>query len=82
MFRENLPSWLRLDPSRLPSNVPVECSEEQESAIRALGVTSGFRRFNKRQASLEPDLIKVLPIPIHQDVGMAELESMIKVLTS
>lgn len=81
MFGENLPSWLRLDPSRLPSNVPVECSEEQESAIRALGVTSGFRRFNKRQASLEPDLIKVLPIPIHQDVGMAELESMIKVLT-
>ena len=80
MLADYMPGWLRLDASRLPSNVPVESSDEQEGAMRRLGVTSGFRRFNRRQSVAEQDLVRVLPIPIHQDVKQSVLESMIKVL--
>lgn len=80
MFEAYLPDWLRFDPLRLPSNVPLECSMEQEAGMKALGASAGFRRFNRRQACEHTDLVKVLPVPIHQDVSIAELEVMIKVL--
>lgn len=56
---------------RLPSCLPIE-SKIKEEQISALGLSTGKRHF-----LLNSSLLKVLPLPIHQDVERSFLEKII-----
>lgn len=61
-------SWLVKPLGRLPPVVPVECLfTEQE--VSGMGITSGCRMFERINTDGGRCLVKVLPIPIHQDVS-------------
>ena len=54
---------------RLPSVVPVLVKDElSESEIHQYGLSSGFRMFERIEENKSRELLKVLPVPIHQDV--------------
>jgi len=76
------PRWLKTDPDRLPCNVPVECTEETEMKVRALGITSGLRHFNKNQDIRHMEMVKVMPVPIHQGIPQETVEKIIELLTT
>lgn len=81
-IRPFMPDRLRLDPDRLPSNVPVECGETVERELRRLGLSSGFRRFNRNLAVpvSANTMAPVLPIPLHRQVPLPAFESWLRVL--
>lgn len=60
-------SWLLKPLNWLPPVVPVECrlTEKEDTETR---ISSGFRMFERIKADGVRCLVKVLPIPIHQDV--------------
>ena len=66
---------------RLPSVVPVLVKDElSESEIHQYGISSGFRMFERIEDNSRRELIKVLPVPIHQDTTSSWLVNLIKKL--
>lgn len=59
--------WLQVPSDRLPPVVPIP-NALTETTIRALGISSGFRRIERLERNGNRSLQMVLPIPIHQDV--------------
>ena len=62
---------------RLPSVVPIHF-KQLESKIYEYGISSGFRMFERIKGNSERALLKVLPVPIHQDVTVIWLDNFIK----
>lgn len=73
------PSCLKRLNDRLPCVVPValrdDCNGEQLAFN--IGISSGIRTFEHVSPSGVSELIRVLPLPIHQDVTCSQLSEMI-----
>lgn len=66
---------------RLPTVVPVE-SEIEETTLHQLGVSSGYRMFEIIKDDGSHRIIKVLPLPVFQDVDTNWLMDMRNLLLS
>jgi putative PLP-dependent aminotransferase (TIGR04422 family) len=66
------PSWLSRSAERLPCAVPVLVDVGPE-LVHELGLTAGMRTMEKVEDNGTRTLVKVLPIPIHQDVSLVWL---------
>ena len=73
VMRQLLPSWLILNETRLPTVVPVAVKAEQGEALLALGFSTGFRHFERVTQEGAREVVKLFPIPIHQDVPLGVL---------
>lgn len=67
--------WVRRDPLRLPPVVPVN-TPLPDSDIVNLGISSGSRQFTLYNGS-STSFRRVLPLPIHQDVDINWLTSIV-----
>jgi putative PLP-dependent aminotransferase (TIGR04422 family) len=65
---------------RLPTVVPVEC-EMEETQLNHLGVTSGYRIFEFIKEDGTHKMIKVLPLPVHQEVDANWLMDMCNIIS-
>jgi putative PLP-dependent aminotransferase (TIGR04422 family) len=74
LVRDLLPSWLVPDEDRLPSVVPVIASEEQGRALSALGFSASFRHFERIESNGTRSVVRMFPIPVHQDVPISILD--------
>lgn len=68
----NAPAWLSKPVDRLPPVVPVEIHLSNEELERS-GLHAGYRYFERVSDSRERGSVRVLPIPIHQNVSQAWL---------
>jgi putative PLP-dependent aminotransferase (TIGR04422 family) len=73
-------NWLPFSQNRLPSVVPIE-NDLPETVIQSLGIASGYR-IMERFIGNKSDLVKVLPIPIHQGTSIVWLENILKQLNT
>lgn len=76
------PKWLPTPEDRLPCVVPVLLSEscDAEALAGQAGISSG-QRMMECSSMADPDgLVRVLPIPIHQDVSFSQLDVMINLI--
>lgn len=69
--------WLQKPVDRLPPVVPVQL-ELPERIAKDLGISSGYRLFERLNSSGSRSLEKVLPVPIHQDVTESWLTGILK----
>jgi putative PLP-dependent aminotransferase (TIGR04422 family) len=65
--------WLSKPSDRLPPVVPVSV-DLPESALRSMGISSGYRMIEKINAGGDRQLARVVPIPIHQEVPLSWLQ--------
>jgi putative PLP-dependent aminotransferase (TIGR04422 family) len=72
-------SWLQKPSNRLPSVVPIDCLIP-ENEIITIGLMAGSRTIEQLQQDGTRKLIKVIPIPIHQDLGIEDVKKIIGVL--
>ncbi len=64
--------WLQKPLNRLSPVVPVECALSEEEILEC-GIATGYRMFEKIDKYGDRELVKVLPVPIHQDISLHEL---------
>jgi putative PLP-dependent aminotransferase (TIGR04422 family) len=69
------PNWLPVPEDRLPCVVPVVLSEKCDGEVlaRQAGISSGQRMIECPSIAGHAGLVRVLPIPIHQDVSISQL---------
>lgn len=67
--------WLPRPSTRLPPVVPIVL-DMQEATLREWGITSGTRAIERIDNDGNRSLIRVIPVPIHQDVPMPWLVSL------
>jgi putative PLP-dependent aminotransferase (TIGR04422 family) len=79
MVRPHLPSWLETAPGRIPTAIPVVVDSDQATALERIGFTTGVRHM-ERVRSGHRDLVRLFPIPVHQDVPLAALERALAVV--
>mgnify|MGYP000724551603 CR=1 FL=1 len=68
----NAPSWLSKPSGRLPPVVPVQINLS-DADVKRFRFRAGYRHFERVSSTGQRELLKVLPIPIHQDVPLAWL---------
>jgi putative PLP-dependent aminotransferase (TIGR04422 family) len=68
--------WLQKPHNRLPPVVPVECTLTDEEVLEC-GISTGYRMFERVDKYGGRQLIKTLPIPIHQDISLDKFAFMI-----
>lgn len=68
------PDWLTYNPNRLPIVVPIDVVIPIER-VKKLGLTAGYRMFERVYADGSTELVKLLPIPIHQGVSLKWLNT-------
>lgn len=73
-----VPSWVRIAEGRLPCVVPLDCSDATAQRLRLVGMAMDPRHFNRGQDATHPDLVKVLPLPIHQQVSTEALHRVVE----
>ncbi len=66
------PEGLRILDHRLPCVVPVAVSETQARRLTELGISTGFRHFERTNGGGR-ELLRLFPIPVHMDVSDATL---------
>ena len=69
-----LPDWLELPENRLPSVIPVVATKAQSELLIDKGFYSGLRSFEKFNKEGASELVRLFPLPIHQDVPCELLE--------
>jgi putative PLP-dependent aminotransferase (TIGR04422 family) len=77
-----VPKWLTIASDRLPCVIPVVLKESCDGGKVALeaGISSGQRMIERNPTKKNYELVRVLPIPIHQDVSYKQLEIVIDFL--
>ena len=78
------PKWLKRLNDRLPCVVPVSLNDDCNGERLAIniGISSGIRTFEHITPCGVSELIRVLPLPIHQDVTRSQLSELIKCLAA
>jgi putative PLP-dependent aminotransferase (TIGR04422 family) len=74
-------TWLQKPTNRLPSVIPINCLL-CENDIISNGLTAGSRMFEKLKPDGTRELIKVIPVPIHQDINELDLYKIINKITN
>lgn len=69
------PTWLPKPQKRWPCAVPVEVSDKQALELIGLGLSTGLRHFQRIRPGGTEELLRVFPIPIHQQVPEAVLQN-------
>ena len=72
------PGWLKFSDDRLPCAVPVELPKANDRQLIVNGHTISPRHFNVGQNANDANFVKVIPIPIHQDFSLSDIESLLK----
>lgn len=78
LARQLAPSWLRVPEDRLPCVMPLEHSGTAAKQLRLAGMSTDPRHFNRGQDATQPDLVKVLPLPIHQQISFEVLHQIVE----
>ncbi len=73
--------WLQRQPNRLPPVVPLSRDLLSDSTIQRLGISSGYRMIERVESDNGRSMIKVLPVPIHQEVPVSWLQRIINRLS-
>ena len=60
--------------------IPVEVSDEEVKLLSDIGLKIGLRTF-QRIDNNESSLVKLFPIPVHQDIPCELLDKTLKVLS-
>ena len=68
------PKWLPESADRFPSNFPVEFSPQLLDALLGSGFPVDSRHFNSGCSTDDQDWIKVIRVPLHQDMPLAQVE--------
>jgi len=76
----NAPAWLSKPVDRLPPVVPAHINLSNEELER-FGFRAKYRHFEQVFGSGERSIVKVLPIPIHQDVPQTWLADIQKIFS-
>lgn len=72
------PSWLTRAAGRYPPVVPVEVrAADGEAVARDFGLSAGMRYFDRVGTHGGHHLVKLLPVPIHQDMEMSLLRGIV-----
>lgn len=72
------PSWLAHAAGRYPPVVPVELPAQEGDAIaREFGLSAGMRHFDRVARNGVHQLVKMLPVPIHQEVEKSLLGAIV-----
>lgn len=74
LLRGLAPEWLSFPPDRLPSAVPVERHHMKATQLQMRGRVISQRHFNKNFNENSASLVRVFPIPIHQDFSLLDIE--------
>ena len=80
LLESKLPEWLHPSEKRLPCVIPVEVSDEEVRLLNGIGLKIGLRTF-QRIDNNESSLVKLFPIPVHQDIPCELLDKALKVLS-
>jgi putative PLP-dependent aminotransferase (TIGR04422 family) len=80
LFERFLPEWLDIESDRLPCVVPIEVDDKITEEVKLLGVNAGIRHFERVDINGGRELIRVLPLPIHQDVPLQVCHQMRELL--
>ena len=83
LIQSMAPKWLSFAEDRLPCAVPIVLNErcDGEALARKAGISSGQRMIEKKWGDGTGELVRVLPVPIHQDVYVDQLRSMMNLVT-
>lgn len=73
--------WLQKPVNRLPTVVPVD-SNMTDQSIKQLGLAAGYRMMEQVKTDGSRALIKVVPLPIHQQVTINDLKHFIQSLNA
>ncbi|MFA5974930.1 MAG: putative PLP-dependent aminotransferase [Elusimicrobiota bacterium] len=63
-----LPAWAKPEQDRLPCAVPVLCTDRMAATLHTNGLISRPRHFNRSRSYPNTDMVRVVPVPVHQDV--------------
>jgi len=76
------PKWLNLKADRLPCVIPILLKNNNDGEKLALqaGISSGQRMIERFHTSGACELVRVLPIPIHQDVSVDRLKTIMNLI--
>lgn len=80
LLQSYLPAWLAATENRLPCVVPLPADVALEQKIRALGITTGLRHFERVMPDGATELVEVLPLPIHQGIDCETLQRALRIL--
>ena len=80
LLRPFAPQWLPRVDDRLPCIVPLEISDEIGAQLGAMGIKTNFRHFQHVDENGRSRLIRVFPLPIHQEVPLALLQRVAELL--
>ena len=77
------PKWIPFAEGRLPCVVPIVLDEscDGEALARKAGISSGQRMIERKWREGNRELVRVLPLPIHQDVSVDQLGLMMNLVT-
>lgn len=73
-------NWLSKPSNRLPSVIPI-FSEMPDNEIVELGIEHGYRMIEKINPDGSRKLVRVLPVPIHQDVPAEWITKTLNIIT-
>ena len=73
------PKWLSKPSKRLPPVVPIQVNKNTKE-IFSNKISTGIRHIEKVNLNKTRELIKVLPIPIHQDVPLSYIKKILPIL--
>lgn len=78
LVRNISPGWLQFSNERMPCAIPVEMERVKNTSFELSGYTITPRHFNPHQDIPGDKLIKVFPVPVHQDIDLNALKSFVK----
>jgi putative PLP-dependent aminotransferase (TIGR04422 family) len=78
LVRNISPGWLQFSTDRMPCAIPVELERVKTASLEIGGYTITPRHFNPLQDISVEKLIKVFPVPVHQDIDLNALKSFVK----
>ena len=83
LVRSLAPKWLSFAVDRLPCVVPILLNQscDGEALARKAGISSGQRMIERKWRGGNGELVRVLPLPIHQDVSVDQLSLMMNLVT-
>lgn len=80
MLESLLPDWLQPNAGRLPCVVPVNILEVMHFRYKEMGITTGVRHMERLHEDGRRELLRMLPLPIHQDIPISVVEQMAEAL--
>ena len=75
-------SWLQKPVDRLPTVIAVDSNRMMDQSPEQLGLAAGYRMIEQVKTDGSRTLMKVMPLPIHQQVTIDDLKKIIQSLNA